>query len=323
MSDWFESYGGPGTVGVVLGLLVLLGFGGLTVAVWDGRFNGDNATALANEIKGKELEVEGYLNEKIWLEKELVKQEQEKLLQEKTAALEKTASSVLAKKSELQKAIEAEEATAEKIRQEKVAYREDYRVHERSRAEGESYDSLVLKNGRELKGVRILKVFPDRVSFATEFGSSAIDWSELPDSWSTRFQAGEGELEAFEAAAAEKRLARERQFAKINASRAAEAQAASRKRRLSEVTTRLSGLEKDITTAKNQLDDNERKLASYQSRSKSTSLNGNGVSTTYRNSIETAQANISRLRRSLSQAESLKERLLSEKESLLEAAPEN
>lgn len=319
MSDWFESYGGPGTVGVVLGLFVLLGFGGLTLAVWDGRLNGDNATALANDIKSREIEIAGYNDEKIWLQKKLVKQEKEKFAKEKLTSLEKTIDAVLAKKVELERAIETEEKIAETVREKKMAYRDEYRDYERSRAAGESYDSIVLKNGRELKGVKILKVFPDRVSFATEYGSSAIDWNDLPESWSTRFQVGGGELEAFEAAAAEKRLARERHFAQLNASKAAEFKASSQKRRLSDVTLRLEELEKDIAKARTDLRNTERELANFQSRSQAKSINGKGVPTSYRNSIETAKASVSRLRLTLSQAEALELKLNNEKQTLEEA----
>lgn len=221
-----------------------------------------------------------------------------------------------AKKADLKKAIESEEGIAAKVQKEKVAYRESYRQFERTRAEGETYESNVLQSGREVKGVKILKVFPDRVSFATEYGSSAIDWKDLPDSWSKRFQAGEGELEAFETAAAQKRAARQRHFAQMNASKVAELKSMRQKKRLSDVTARLLALEQDISVAKRELGQTERQLASYQSRSRSTSLNGNGVSTSYRNSIETAKANITRLKRSLAQAESLQAKLAKEKQGL-------
>jgi len=270
------------TVGIVLGLIVLLSFGGLTALVWDDRLNGTNATALVELLQEQEQEIQVLKNQKAWKEEELLKQDQRKLMTKEIASLEKMASSLVLKKEQLQKGIEEEEAHLEELKKEKLEYRDVYRVYERKRAAGEKYKSIALKNGKELKNVEITKVYPDRVSFSTEFGSSSKTWEMLPDEWGERFQVGEGELEVYNAMSERVRSERVKQIKSLAEARQKES------------------LELDVENAKGSIKRHRAKVDEYRRRGQIAREKGN--LTSYKVVIQNSESVVSRLSGGLNRA---------------------
>ena len=300
MSGVLDSYGGPTTVGIVLGLIVLLSFGGLTALVWDDRLNGTNATALVELLQEQEQEIQVLKNQKAWKEEELLKQDQRKLMTKEIASLEKMASSLVLKKEQLQKGIEEEEAHLEELKKEKLEYRDVYRVYERKRAAGEKYKSIALKNGKELKNVEITKVYPDRVSFSTEFGSSSKTWEMLPDEWGERFQVGEGELEVYNAMSERVRSERVKQIKSLAEARQKEQEAHHLNRRLKTVIREIKSLELDVENAKGSIKRHSAKIDEYRRRGQIAREKGN--LTSYKVVIQNSESVVSRLSGGLNRA---------------------
>ncbi len=194
MSSFSENARSPMVIGVVLGLVVLVAFGGLGMAVFDGRFNGDNASRLKDEIIEQSVEIESLENKIESIEEEIIAQKRNEEVALKLDTVVKTLEVLEEKESALEKQIDDIQKEIVHIDEEQVAYRDEYRVYERNRALGEKVASVTLQSGKELKDVTIKEIMTDRVRFTTEFGSTTATWDELPESWKERFQIGEGEL---------------------------------------------------------------------------------------------------------------------------------
>lgn len=191
-----ESYRGPGAAGVILGLIVVLGLGGLTVAVWDGRFNGDNATALRELVDTQQGEIQSLENEIANTKSDILLFTRKKAVASKLENLQKVVAATISRRDELRATVAKYQDEIATIGEEQDAYRQKYREFERARAIGETYETLVLTNGKILRNVKLRRIKPMKVSFATEYGTATATWDELPPEWKMRFQIGSGEIEA-------------------------------------------------------------------------------------------------------------------------------
>ena len=195
MSDFFENPRSPGLIGFALGGVILLGFGGLSMAVFDDRLNGNNASEIKDEIRDHDFNLLAVENEIKEAKRISARHQRNKEVylkiennKNKTARLEN-------QKEELKAEIESKTASINQLSEEQLAYRDQYRTHERKRAIGEEYEEIALTTGKLLKNVKIREVLPDKIRFTTETGGSSVEWKELHEDWITRFQIGEGELE--------------------------------------------------------------------------------------------------------------------------------
>ncbi len=195
MSDFFESVRSPGVVGVLLGLVVLLSFGGLSMAVFDDRLNGNAASALKNDVEEQELQILSLKNDIERAEEDIVTEKKNKVIAQKMHSTSLSYDEFVEKESDLMESIASKKKAIVQGEEKLLAYRERYRAYERNRAIGEQFEEVVLTTGKVLDKAKIREIFPDKIRFSTSKGGTSVSWKELPETWRDRFQIGEGELE--------------------------------------------------------------------------------------------------------------------------------
>lgn len=317
MSDFFDSARSPGVIGVVLGLVVLAGFGSLGLAVFDGRFNGDNATALKEEVRAQSVEIFTLEDNIERAEQELVNQKRNEAVAQKLAIASKTLEALEKKVAPLKSEISEQREAIAKIKADQVTYRDQYRVYERKRAIGESFAEIALENGKTLKNAEIKEILTDKVRFATEYGSSSATWKELPQNWRDRFQIGEGELEKHSAMMEEAQRKRSLALAASQAQRGTQLREMELKKRIRRLTDSISTKKRDMENARARVTILRNKARDYRSKASEARMRGNTSS--HSNSAQKADAQAAKLdagvrlaRGKISEMEREKSRLESE-----------
>jgi hypothetical protein len=125
MSDFFETARSPGVVGVVLGLVVLGGFGALGMAVFDGRLNGDNATKLKDEVREQSVAIFTLEADIERVEEELVAQKRNEAVAKKLAVATKTMELLEKRAAEFPPQIEKLKSEITQINDDQLAYRDE------------------------------------------------------------------------------------------------------------------------------------------------------------------------------------------------------
>lgn len=300
MADWMENYGGPASVGVILGLVVLLGFGGLTAAIWDGRLNGDDATELREEVRVQEGEIVGLEREIAYTKDENLAFKRKEAVANKLKSLKKVLAATTVRRDELKEAVAASQAEIAAIHQEQDDYREEYRAYERNRAIGEIYQTIELTNGKVLTDVKLRRMTPDKVSFATEFGSTSVTWDELPPEWKVRFQVGSGEVEAHRKALEEAKMARALIMEENRDVNIANLKLKEKKNRISTLARKIREMESDCRVAEERIAVLETEAQKYQRRVARASTQG--AAKTHRNSAEKVRTQIRAMQSRLNEA---------------------
>ena len=178
--DLFESSRGPGVVGIFLGFVVLAGFCGLGLAVFDGRFNGMDEAGLTHYLDDQEVEIERLINREEALqlaieEKRLngAARDQIEMIGERVELITVTVAEVNGKVDGAKKEIETLHANHR-------TYRQNYRDVVRGKAVGEKIEELKTVGGRVYKSVKIKSINALGLSFTDESGPRRIDYQELP-----------------------------------------------------------------------------------------------------------------------------------------------
>ena len=131
MSDFFESARSSGVVGISLTIVLIFGFGVLFLAVFDDRFNGENASRLRSLINEQESDLYILEDEIEWAESKLEAQERVGDVMGDLDEMSKTLAVFTKKEGALKKQIEDEKKAISQIEEDQVAYREKYRVFAR------------------------------------------------------------------------------------------------------------------------------------------------------------------------------------------------
>jgi hypothetical protein len=225
-SDMMSSGRGPGVIGMVMALIVLLGFGFLFMFAADEQFQGaDKSIESVIAYQTRDIEnLQGGIEkgqktlddapEKMKLAQELSRLKRgSKVLEERAAVLGDT---LQMSHADLVKRGEAFEA-----------YKDSYRALVRAKAKGESIESLETKAGVIYKGVNIREVTAVGIQIRHDEGQKRIPYEELPVAMIDRFQfdpkqkaaAVEKEratLSEHEAAVSAAEMASERQAEELN-----------------------------------------------------------------------------------------------------------
>jgi hypothetical protein len=269
-----ENLGGPGVVGVGLGLLVLLGFGGLTMAVWDGRLNGENATKLRDMVNSQDAQILGIKGDITRAQEDILYAKRKEVALDKLESLNKVVEASAEKREEMKQAVAEAEKAIGTIGEDQIAYRDKYRVYGRERAIGEEFEELELRDGKVLKQVTLRRISPNKVAFGTQYGSTSVTWEELPESWSSRFQIGEGEIEEHNQRLAEVRLARSEHMADIREDRMADLKLMEKKRNVATIGNNIQSGNADILNVERRIAQLESKESEYKRRGRSASTKG-------------------------------------------------
>ena len=186
-SDLMSSGRGPGVIGMVMALIVLLGFGLLFMFATDEGFQGGDQSIeslIAHQAKDIEFskgtiengrQLLGDAPERIKKAKELSRLKRGSLaLQERVVALER----------------DIESGKAEAVLSDKAFedYKDQYRAYVRGKAKGETLDTLKTGSGVIYKNVSIREVTAVGIQIRHDDGHKRIAFEELPEAMKDHFQ---------------------------------------------------------------------------------------------------------------------------------------
>ena len=302
-SDMMSSGRGPGVIGMVLALIVLLGFGLLFMFAFDEGFQGadqsiesiirDQAKDIGNMTEGiargeRDLAL---APARVTAARDLARLKREK------ATLEQSVVTLREKIAEGERSIEDLTATFE-------SYKDQYRAYARANAKGDTIEELKTVDGTLYKDVSIREVTAIGIQIRHSDGHKRIAFEELPHSMRDHFQFDPDQKQ--KAVAAEAAIRSEHEAAAAVANKAEEAKMAAYREKeiqlMKEKTAQISMLENDIKGLER---DQERAAAAADAAraagrmhiNKSVSISGDIRSK--RNRISVLNAEILRLRASL------------------------
>ena len=228
---------GPGFIGMLLALLVLVGFGTLYTFAFD---SGGNKKSIESVIRDNDSKITGYLARVEAGRSEL----------DTAPALQKIASDLSADqiKSKLltdrvkQRQSEVESLTAEI--EESISvwedYKNEYRAFARAEAEGEKMPELKALDGKVYKDVELRKITAIGIEIRHKGGFKRIPFADLPMEMQDEFQFSEEQM----IAEAKRELAvRKTHNQQVNAAQSAAAAQASKNRALKAEQTRERNIE--------------------------------------------------------------------------------
>lgn len=186
-SDLLTSSRGPGVIGTLLALLVLVGFGTLYMFVFDEGLQGGGKTIEAI-IRDDALTIEGHKRHIENLKKQI---DEGNRLKEQALEMEQVKVRLESgEKAIKDKEVSKEDAIAAKDSAERAweDYKDAYRVSEWAAAQGEELGDIRSLSGRDYKKVVIRKVEHTGIQITDETGPKSIDSDELPLELQDRFQ---------------------------------------------------------------------------------------------------------------------------------------
>lgn len=185
--DLMSSGRGPGVVGLLMALLVIGGFGGIYVFVFDKEMQGGGSSIehvireQADEIESLQVQI---AHENTTLENSKKGAQAGKKADALTAEAAATKEKIGALEAQMSKII-ADSVTLEK---EFLDYRAGYRAQVREDAVGEKFPELKTVSGTVYEEVEIREVTEVGISIRHKDGSGRITYEELTEEWQLRFQ---------------------------------------------------------------------------------------------------------------------------------------
>lgn len=186
-SDLLTSSRGPGVIGTLLALLVLVGFGTLYLFVFDEGLQGGGKTIEAVirddglHLESQELQIRSFERQ---IEEASHLKDQARELEDVKLRLELGVKALAARKSER----EASETAVIDAAQALEAYKDAYRASEWASAQGEELGNVKSLSGRLYEKVVIRRVDHTGIQITDSTGPKSIDSDELPLALQDRFQ---------------------------------------------------------------------------------------------------------------------------------------
>lgn len=178
-SDLMSSSRGPGVVGMLLAMVVLIGFGLLFLFAFDERFQGKELTIEA-EIEQLFKEAQHLSDYKAGLEQQLSNQPRlAQSVRELNAAKRENQFRDAGISGLSQRIQSFNEAIAAKNR-EVSAYKDEYRAFVRGKAKGTTYESLKTRNGEVYQQVEVREVTAVGMQIIHEGGHKRVAFEDLP-----------------------------------------------------------------------------------------------------------------------------------------------
>lgn len=185
--DLVSSGRGPGVIGMFMAIVVLVGFGVISIFVFDAELQGeDNSVAAVVRKQAEEIDMIHHqieTNNSVAADAAKVIANNKKLeeLVKKNAADE-------AKLTELRETASNAKDTIFSATKEYNSYVTEYRNHTRRKAIGESIPELKLKSGDSYENVEIRDVSEIGVEIRHSGGQSRVAFEKLSTEWQERFQ---------------------------------------------------------------------------------------------------------------------------------------
>jgi len=192
--DMMSSARGPGFIGMLLALLVLVGFGSLYLLVFDDN-SGSGGKSIAAIIKDQDKQIGDDQAHIALLKKSLEDEpERRKIASELDGVSRETRLNKgnVEGQTELIKRITAE---IEDVKGQFASYKQSYRNQVRAAAAGVTYPELATLSGAVYKDVTVTRVDAIGMNFRHTEGSSRADFENLPASVREQFQYDPAEKE--------------------------------------------------------------------------------------------------------------------------------
>jgi hypothetical protein len=186
-SDLLTSSRGPGLIGTLLALLVLVGFGTLYIFVFDEGLQGGKQS-LESVLREQVVSIESNKEEILRCKKRLSEGEEFKEQEQEMNRLKVRIDLAKARTTEATQAREGMIAAIDAAKVKWEEYKDAYRASEWASAEGEELGDLKTISGRSFTKVKITKVSHIGVEITDETGKRRIDSSDLPKELQDRFQ---------------------------------------------------------------------------------------------------------------------------------------
>lgn len=186
-SDLMSSGRGPGVIGMVMALIVLLGFGLLFMFAFDEGFQGGDQS-IESVIRYQQRDIDNAQNG-IEKGRKTLDQAPARIAASKDLARLRLENVALQEKlSQLAVSLESAKAAVGQSRAEFEAYKDKYRTVVRDKAKGTSMKVLETISGVAYNQVDILEVTAVGLHIRHEAGQKRIPFEELPDSMKDYYQ---------------------------------------------------------------------------------------------------------------------------------------
>lgn len=186
-SDLLTSSRGPGVIGTLLALFVLVGFGTLYMFVFDEGLQGGQKKIEA-VIRDQGMAIETYKTQIDDGKKQIDKAQRLKEVAKEESDLKLRAENGAKRLADLREAKKSAEAAVAAADEAWAKYRDEYRASEWAAAEGEELGDITTVSGRKYEKVRIRKVDHKGIQITDITGPKAIASEELPPELQDRFQ---------------------------------------------------------------------------------------------------------------------------------------
>jgi hypothetical protein len=196
-TDLLTSSRGPGVIGTLLALLVLVGFGTLYIFVFDEGLQGGDKTIEAvirdqgYEIENTKIQIKNTEQRLEDAEKAKAQAKQAEELKARVEASEKQVAELESAKAAGQAALEGAQADWEN-------YKDEYRAAEWASAVGEQMDDIKTPGGDVFTNVKVTKVDHKGVAISHSGGNKTLPPEQLPPDLFDRFQFDLAKKEAIE-----------------------------------------------------------------------------------------------------------------------------
>lgn len=186
-TDLMSSSRGPGVIGTLAALLVLVGFGTLYMFVFDESLQGGQKTIEA-VIRDQETEINGTRTSIANLQQRMQDAAVFKQQAKEVAELESRAKQSEQRIAGLTADRDAAQAAASEAKAKWEAYKDAYRESEWAAAKGEKIEKLVTVSGKEFARVVIKEVSHKGIDISHEGGLRLIPADDLPPELRDRLQ---------------------------------------------------------------------------------------------------------------------------------------
>ncbi len=186
-SDMLQSGRGPGVIGMLMALVVLVGFGVLFVFAFDEGLQGGQQTIEAL-IKNQGQEIDSYQRHIVDGEKKLATAPAKIAAAKELGRVKRENQAQIDTSAALKSKIEAVNADLVAKKDAFEAYKNQYRANVRSKARGESMPQLETRSGAVYRNVSIREVTPIGIQIRHDEGQKRIPFEELPDAMVDYYQ---------------------------------------------------------------------------------------------------------------------------------------
>lgn len=191
-SDMMSSGRGPGVIGMLMALVVLLGFGLLFMFAFDEGLQGADQS-IESVIRDQEKDISDY-KDRIEKGQKSLAQAPVRIAASKDLARFKAESSSLKQKiSALAESVETGKSGLATAKEEFEGYKNQYRAFVRGKAKGTSLDVLQLSDGTTYDRVYIRTVDAVGILIRHEAGQKRIDYEGLPAEMKDYYQFDPGQ----------------------------------------------------------------------------------------------------------------------------------